>query len=30
MAANSVAPDGREGIDAFVSKRAPQWRGRES
>ncbi len=30
MAANSVAPDGREGIDAFVSKRAPQWRGREA
>jgi enoyl-CoA hydratase/carnithine racemase len=30
MAANSVAPDGREGIEAFVGKRAPEWRGRES
>ena len=30
MAANSVAPDGREGIDAFVSKREPHWRGREA
>jgi enoyl-CoA hydratase/carnithine racemase len=28
MAANVVAPDGREGIDAFLSKRAPNWRGR--
>ena len=27
MAANVVAPDGREGIDAFLSKRAPNWRG---
>ena len=30
MAANVVAPDGREGIDAFLAKRTPQWRGRES
>jgi enoyl-CoA hydratase/carnithine racemase len=30
MAANVVAPDGREGIDAFLSKRKPQWRGRET
>jgi enoyl-CoA hydratase/carnithine racemase len=30
MAANAVAPDAREGIDAFLSKREPQWRGRES
>ena len=30
MAANAVAPDAREGIDAFLSKREPQWRGREA
>ena len=30
MAANAVAPDAREGIDAFLSKRAPHWRGREA
>jgi len=30
MAANVVAPDGREGIDAFLGKRKPQWRGREA
>ncbi len=30
MAANAVSPDAREGIDAFLSKRKPQWRGRES
>jgi enoyl-CoA hydratase/carnithine racemase len=30
MSANVVAPDGREGIDAFLGKRAPNWRGRES
>jgi enoyl-CoA hydratase/carnithine racemase len=30
MAANSVAPDGREGIEAFVGKREPHWRGREA
>ena len=29
MAANAVAPDAREGIDAFLSKREPHWRGRE-
>jgi len=29
MAANVVAPDGREGIDAFLGKRTPNWRGRE-
>jgi enoyl-CoA hydratase/carnithine racemase len=28
MAANAVSPDAREGIDAFLSKRKPQWRGR--
>lgn len=28
MAANAVAPDAREGIDAFLSKREPRWRGR--
>jgi len=28
MAANAVAPDAREGIDAFLSKREPHWRGR--
>jgi enoyl-CoA hydratase/carnithine racemase len=30
MAANAVTPDAREGIDAFLSKREPQWRGREN
>jgi enoyl-CoA hydratase/carnithine racemase len=30
MAANAVAPDAREGIDAFLSKREPHWRGREA
>ena len=30
MATNAVAPDAREGIDAFLSKREPQWRGREA
>jgi enoyl-CoA hydratase/carnithine racemase len=30
MAANAVAPDAREGIDAFLSKREPRWRGREA
>ena len=30
MAANAVTPDAREGIDAFLSKREPQWRGRET
>jgi enoyl-CoA hydratase/carnithine racemase len=30
MAANVVAPDGREGIEAFLSKRQPHWRGREA
>jgi enoyl-CoA hydratase/carnithine racemase len=30
MAANAVTPDAREGIDAFLGKREPQWRGRES
>jgi enoyl-CoA hydratase/carnithine racemase len=30
MAANAVLPDAREGIDAFLSKRKPHWRGRES
>ena len=30
MATNAVAPDAREGIDAFLSKREPRWRGRES
>jgi enoyl-CoA hydratase/carnithine racemase len=30
MAANAVTPDAREGIDAFLSKREPQWRGREA
>ena len=30
MAANAVSPDAREGIDAFLSKRAPRWRGREA
>ena len=30
MAANTVAPDAREGIDAFLSKREPRWRGREA
>jgi enoyl-CoA hydratase/carnithine racemase len=29
MAANAVAPDAREGIDAFLSKREPRWRGRD-
>ncbi|MDX6541258.1 MAG: hypothetical protein QOI71_2868 [Gaiellales bacterium] len=29
MAANAVAPDAREGIEAFLSKREPHWRGRE-
>ncbi len=28
MAANAVDPDSREGIDAFLSKREPYWRGR--
>jgi enoyl-CoA hydratase/carnithine racemase len=28
MAANAVTPDAREGIDAFLSKREPHWRGR--
>ena len=28
MAANAVDPDSREGIDAFLSKREPHWRGR--
>ena len=28
MAANAVTPDFREGIDAFLSKREPHWRGR--
>jgi len=28
MAANAVSADAREGIDAFLSKREPQWRGR--
>jgi len=30
MATNAVTPDAREGIDAFLSKREPQWRGREA
>jgi enoyl-CoA hydratase/carnithine racemase len=30
MAANAVTPDAREGIDAFLSKREPRWRGRET
>ena len=30
MAANAVAPDAREGIEAFLSKREPHWRGREA
>ena len=30
MAANVVAPDGREGIDAFLGKREPSWRGRDA
>jgi enoyl-CoA hydratase/carnithine racemase len=30
MAGNAVTPDAREGIDAFLSKREPQWRGREN
>lgn len=28
MADNAVMPDAREGIDAFLTKREPQWRGR--
>ena len=28
MAANAVAPDSREGIEAFLSKREPHWQGR--
>jgi enoyl-CoA hydratase/carnithine racemase len=28
MAANAVAPDSREGIEAFLSKREPHWEGR--
>lgn len=28
MAANAVAPDSREGIEAFLRKREPHWRGR--
>jgi enoyl-CoA hydratase/carnithine racemase len=28
MATDSVGPDAREGIDAFLTKRMPQWRGR--
>lgn len=28
MAANAVTPDAREGVDAFLSKRDPAWRGR--
>jgi enoyl-CoA hydratase/carnithine racemase len=28
MAANAVDPDSREGIDAFLGKREPHWRGR--
>jgi enoyl-CoA hydratase/carnithine racemase len=30
MAANTVTHDAREGIDAFLSKREPRWRGRET
>ena len=30
MADNAVTHDAREGIDAFLSKREPQWRGREA
>jgi enoyl-CoA hydratase/carnithine racemase len=30
MAANAITPDAHEGIDAFLSKREPQWRGREA
>jgi enoyl-CoA hydratase/carnithine racemase len=27
ISCNAVAPDGKEGIAAFVEKRAPVWRG---
>jgi enoyl-CoA hydratase/carnithine racemase len=27
MTKNALAPDAQEGIDAFVQKRAPNWRG---
>ena len=30
MASNAVTPDAREGIDAFLTKREPHWRGREA
>ena len=28
MAANAVLDDAQEGIDAFLTKRAPEWKGR--